>query len=253
MATSTERARGWPSQRLWRGLPSARWVEGQEEAIGQEEATDQLLREQLAYYRARAPEYLKEALDPLSSDQATTLRAELAARFDEYFSGDVLELACGPGTWTRMLAERARTVTAVDGAPEMLALAAERATGEHVSFVEANLFEWRPARRYDGVFFGFFLSHVPDERFDAFWRAVAEALSPEGHVLFIDDALRAEEELAYGPGSPVVRRTLSDGSRHRVVKMPHTAGALQRRLAGLGWKFEMHDAAPFFWGVGRRG
>jgi SAM-dependent methyltransferase len=219
---------------------------------GQEEAVDELLREQQAYYRARAPEYFKDALIPLSSHQATALQAELVACFGEYFSGDVLELACGPGTWTRMLAERARTLTAVDGAPEMLALAAERAGGEHVRFVEANLFEWRPERTYDDVFFGFFLSHVPDERFEGFWRTVAEALNPGGHVVFIDDALRPEEELAYGSGSPIVRRALSDGSRHRVVKMPHTPDTLQPRLAALGWEFELHDSAPFFWGVGHR-
>ncbi len=152
-----------------------------------------------------------------------------------------------------MLAERARTLTALDGAPEMLVLAAERAAGEHVRFVTANLFEWRPERCYDGVFFGFFLSHVPDERFEGFWSTVADALNPGGHVVFIDDALRSEEELVYGPGSPIVRRTLSDGSRHRVVKMPHTAEALQRRLAAQGWEFEMHDVTPFFWGIGRRG
>ena len=129
---------------------------------------------------------------------------------------------------------------------------AERAAGERVSFVEANLFQWRPERRYDGVFFGFFLSHVPDERFEGFWAAVAEALNPGGHAIFVDDALRSEEELAYGPESAVVQRVLSDGSRHRVVKMPHTPEALRRRLAALGWEFDMHDAAPFFWGVGRR-
>jgi hypothetical protein len=28
---------------------------------------------------------------------------------------------------------------------------------------------WRPDRRYDVVFFGFWLSHVPLERFAAFW------------------------------------------------------------------------------------
>jgi hypothetical protein len=29
-----------------------------------------------------------------------------------------------------------------------------------------------PDRRYDVVFFGFWLSHVPLERFDAFWSMV---------------------------------------------------------------------------------
>jgi demethylmenaquinone methyltransferase/2-methoxy-6-polyprenyl-1,4-benzoquinol methylase len=82
---------------------------------------------------------------------------------------------------------------------------------------------------------------------------VADALNPGGHVVFVDDALRLDEELVYGADSEVVERELSDGRRYRVVKMPHTPEALQERLSALGWRFEMHDAAPFFWGVGRRG
>jgi demethylmenaquinone methyltransferase/2-methoxy-6-polyprenyl-1,4-benzoquinol methylase len=152
-----------------------------------------------------------------------------------------------------MLADRARTLTAVDGSTEMLALAARSAGREHVRFEHADLFGWQPARRYDAVFFGFWLSHVPEERFQGFWAKVADALNPGGHVVFVDDALRLDEELVYGADSDVVERVLSDGSRHRVVKMPHTPEGLQERLAALGWRFEMHDAAPFFWGVGRRG
>ncbi len=220
---------------------------------GQEETLDELLRGQQAYYRARAPAYFEEAMLPRSGEQAEALKADLAACFDQYFTGDMLELACGPGTWTGMLADRARTLTAVDGAPEMLALAAERASCGRVHFVEANLFEWRPARRYDGVFFGFWLSHVPDERFEGFWSLVADALNPSGRVVFIDDAIRSPEELVYGADAKVVRRILPDGSHHRVVKMPHTPQELGARLATLGWQFEMHDAAPLFWGVGVRG
>src|SRR5947208_2365425 len=83
--------------------------------------------------------------------QAATLRRELGAAVDGYICGDVLELACGPGTWTTMLADRAQTLTAVDGSPEMLAEAAGRPHGEHVRFVHADLFEWHPERRYDSV------------------------------------------------------------------------------------------------------
>jgi demethylmenaquinone methyltransferase/2-methoxy-6-polyprenyl-1,4-benzoquinol methylase len=213
---------------------------------------EQLLHEQQDYYRARAPDYFKEALMPLSGDEAAALRNGLGAALDEHFRGDVLELACGPGTWTSMLAERARTLTAVDGSPEMLALAAEGTPADHVRFVKADLFQWRPDRQFDAIFFGFWLSHVPDERFDAFWATVCGALAPGGHVVFVDDALRSEEELIYGADSHVVQRVLSDGSRHRVIKMPHTPHALKRRLAALDWQFEMHEAAPFFWGVGIR-
>lgn len=80
---------------------------------------DELLAEQQRYYRARAPFYAEEALSPLGGESAAALRPDLGNAFDAHFGGDVLELACGPGTWTAMLAQRAATVTALDGAPEM--------------------------------------------------------------------------------------------------------------------------------------
>jgi ubiquinone/menaquinone biosynthesis C-methylase UbiE len=42
-------------------------------------------------------------------------------------SSMMLELACGPGVWTGTLLRYAADVTAVDGSPEMRALAAARA------------------------------------------------------------------------------------------------------------------------------
>lgn len=213
---------------------------------------DALLAEQQRYYRARAPTYTKEALVPLSGVEATELQRDVGAALDEHFCGDVLELACGPGTWTGMLAQRARTVTALDGAPEMLQVAAASAPGANVRFEQSDLFSWRPARRYDAVFFGFFLSHVPDEHFASFWAAVGEALAPGGHVLFVDDAYRAPDELIYGPESPVIMRHREGADGYRIVKMPHTSAGLAARLAELGWSFAMRDHGPFFWGVGQR-
>jgi ubiquinone/menaquinone biosynthesis C-methylase UbiE len=88
----------------------------------------------------------------------------------------VLELACGPGTWTTRLLRHAEDVTAVDASPEMLAIASTRVDAGQVRFVSADLFRWRPDCRYDVVFFGFWLSHVPPERFASFWSLVADCL-----------------------------------------------------------------------------
>jgi SAM-dependent methyltransferase len=213
---------------------------------------EELLAEQQRYYRALAPAYAEEALVPLSGDQAAELERDLAVAFDAHFHGDVLELACGPGTWTAMLAQRAARVTAIDGAPEMLEVAARSTPGGNVRFERADLFSWRPARRYDAVFFGFFLSHVPDGRFEDFWAAVADALVPGGHVVFVDDAYRAPEELVYGTDSSVIMRHREGADGYRIVKMPHTSAGLAARLAELGWSFDMHDHGPFFWGLGTR-
>lgn len=210
-----------------------------------------LLAEQVAYYRARAPEYTETVLvDVITADPQRANRVLLEEIENFAPSGDVLELACGPGTFTALLRRYAATLTAVDASPEMLALA--RAQAPDARFVQADLFSWRPDRRYDVVFFGFWLSHVPLERFDAFWAMVRDALKPSGRVFFVDDAFRTPEELVEGAASSTIRRTLLDGTSFRAIKVPHTPGLLQRRLEELGWSISVRSITdPFFIGVGR--
>ena len=206
---------------------------------------DGLLAEQVAYYRARAPEYDAGALTLPGGN-------EVVAALDAFRpTGDVLELACGTGAWTAQLLRHADAVTAVDVSPEMLELAGHRVGNDpRVRFVVADLFTWRPERRYDVVFFGFWISHVPMESFVAFWEFVDECLAPGGRVFFADDAYRTEDELIKGPESATIERRLEDGTRFRVVKVPHTVADLQRRLRELGWRVEVHETAgPFYWGA----
>ena len=204
-----------------------------------------MLAEQVAYYRARAAEYEADAL-PLPGGR------ELAAALESFGpAGDVLELACGPGGWTERLLRTATSVTAVDASPEMLAIASDR-VGERVRFIEADLFAWTPERRYDVVFFAFWLSHVPLERFESFWSLVAECLEPGGRVFFVDDAYRTHDELIKGASSSTIRRRLTDGTAFRAVKVPHRPAELEERLARLGWRIRVtKTSGPFFWGAGR--
>ena len=171
---------------------------------------------------------------------------------NDSFSGDVLELACGSGVWTEGLVRSARSVTALDGAPEMLDRARHR-LGSHsnVQFVEADLFTWRPARRFDAVVFGFWISHVPEDRFEPFWEMVDEALSPEGQVFFFDDNHRTEAELIEGKDSPMVQRRPNDGTSFRVVKIPYQANELEARLRSMDWDITVSaTSGPFYWGTG---
>jgi SAM-dependent methyltransferase len=156
------------------------------------EELDRVLDEQLAYYRALAEDYVNQGLDLPGSDGVT----EALDVFRP--AGSVLELACGPGVWTGQLLRYAADVTAVDASPEMLAIAAARVGRERVRFIQADLFTWQPDRRYDVVFIGFWLSHVPAERFESFWSLVADCLKPDGRVFFADDAYRTPDELVEG-------------------------------------------------------
>lgn len=209
---------------------------------------DNLLSEQSAYYRALAPNYLNQGLDFPGGD-------EIVEALDAFRpTGSVLELACGPGVWTSQLLRHATDVTAVDSSAEMLAIAAARVATGQVRFVQADLFAWRPDRRYDAVFMGFWISHVPAQRFASFWAFVADCLKPEGRVFFCDDAYRTEDELIEGPDSSTILRHVSDGTAYRLVKVPHRPADLESQLRRLGWHITVHPTAgPFYWGTGNRG
>jgi len=208
---------------------------------------EHLLTEQQAYYRALAPDYLDQVLDLPGGDELAQAMQAFQPR------GSVLELACGPGVWTSQLLRHATEVTAVDGSAEMLAIAAARAGRDRVRFIQADLFTWKPDRRYDAVFMGFWLSHVPDERFESFWSVVADCLKPDGRVFFADDAYRTPDELVEGPSSSTIRRQIPAGTAYRIVKVPHQPADLERRLRRLGWAITVTaTAGPFYWGSGSR-
>jgi SAM-dependent methyltransferase len=199
---------------------------------------DALLAEQIAYYRARAFEY-----DRVYAERAGP--RELMSEFDGLpIAGDVLELACGTGQWTGAPAARARSVTAVDSAPEVLGIARERAGSPNVEFVRADVFARRPELRRDTVFFAFWLSHVPASRFGEFWETVAAALAPHGRAVFVDEG--AEHALE-GVTSEV--RSLDDGREYRIVKIYPEPSALTGELAALGWSADVGQLGDFIVGV----
>jgi demethylmenaquinone methyltransferase/2-methoxy-6-polyprenyl-1,4-benzoquinol methylase len=212
---------------------------------------DAILAEQIAFYRVAASDYNYERVDP--GFDLAGLDGLLTAIDAFRPTGDVLELACGTGVWTQHLARSATAVTAVDAAPEMLALARARDGNESVRFIEADLFTWRSDRRYDAVFFAFWVSHVPDEQFDSFWSLVDDCLRPGGQVFFCDDNYRAEDELIEGRSSPIVQRQTGDGTLFRIIKVPFKPDELESRLRASGWDITVTPTiGPFYWGAGGR-
>ena len=222
-------------------------------APGSEDALAALLAEQLAYCRVRAPEYTETAIPELPTGKLAQARDAAIGALEAFRPvGEILELACGPGTWTVELLRFSQAITALDAAPEMLSLARSKLDDERVRFLQADVFDWEPDRRYDAVFFGFWLSHVPVERFAGFWSLVGRCLKPGGRVAFVDDAYRTSDELPYGEDTQIVHRRLLDGTLFRAVKVPHRPAELERRLHKLGWRVSIRTLGePFFWGEGR--
>lgn len=71
-----------------------------------------------------APEYSETAIPQLPTGELANARDAWIAALDEIrTAGEVLELACGRGTWTSELLRHADHVTAIDAAPKMLQIA----------------------------------------------------------------------------------------------------------------------------------
>ena len=216
------------------------------------------LREQLDYYRARAREYDQWWLRQGRYDRGAALNAQWLADAGELYSaleafrpsGRILELACGTGIWTERLLRFASQLTALDGSPEMLAVNAARLRSPKVRYIEADIFEWRSRERFDTVFFGFWLSHVPPERFAAFWEMVRGCLAPGGRVFFVDSR-REETSTALdhrlpGPEATVLRRRLNDGREFQIYKVFYEPAELEERLRALGWEVAVRATRRYF-------
>jgi SAM-dependent methyltransferase len=214
-----------------------------------------LVSSQKTYYDLRAPDFGDESK---TRDRRIPglLSPALAAELVDALSptGDVLELACGPGIFTRELARHTRSVTALDASQHMLARNRDEVADPKVVYVNADIFDWSPDRVYDVVFFGFWLSHVPPAAFEEFWALVRRCLRSDGLVAFVDEDERAtayDEVLTVGD-VPAARRTLDDGRKFDIVKVFWTPADLEERLDSLGWDIRIRRVGEaFMYGVGR--
>lgn len=86
---------------------------------------------------------------------------ELLARIDQHAPATVVDLGCGPGNLTALLAERwpAAEVRGVDGSPEMIAKA--RASHPEIDFEIGDVRDWRPAEPVDVLVSNATLQWVP--------------------------------------------------------------------------------------------
>lgn len=225
----------------------------------------ELLAQQVAYYRARAPHYdewwQRCGVYDRGPEMAAEWDRQLAlvedALADFSVRGRVLELAGGTGWWTGRLARGAERLTVVDTSPEALEINRARTGRADIDYQVADVFSWSPDGTYDIVFFSFWLSHVPRQRCAAFWSMVRSCLSPGGRVFLIDN--HHDPVLPTGVKDPYVLeyqtdrhvRRLHDGRAYNVVKVMYEPDELETQLRDLGWTAQINATRWFLFGSAR--
>ena len=207
------------------------------------------------YYAKRAAEYERIYAKPERQADLTALRKRIGAMFK---GRKVLELACGTGYWTEVIAAQAEHVTALDVNEEVLEIArTKRVPAGRVEFTKGSAYDIPGfGRRHDALFAGFWWSHVPLAKMDSFLEKASHAVAPGALIAFLDNRYvegsstplsRADEE-----GNTYQRRRLDDGSAHEVLKNFPAESELIRRasLAGSGVHVELLE---HYWLLSFRG
>src|SRR6185369_11802148 len=138
----------------------------------------------LEYYRRRAAEYEGVYAKPERQADLARLREILPQRLA---GRRILEVACGTGYWTALVARTAGAVVATDAAREPLDLARAKAQVEAVRFETADAYSL-PAQLgvFDGALAAFWWSHVPGRRIPEFLESLHARLEPGARVLLLD-------------------------------------------------------------------
>ena len=199
----------------------------------------------VGYYGARALEYDDWYLrrgryshGPVH-DAAWNAELDAAGRWLDGlpFAGEIVELAAGTGWWSPLLASKGE-LSIYDAASAPLDRARDRLLAHglraHIHVRDA----WaEPDRDVDGLFAGFWLSHVPRDRLAEFLRIARRWLKPNGTFAFIDSLRDPQSGATDHPpadGEIAVRR-LGDGREFRILKVFYSPNELRAALLEAGF------------------
>jgi SAM-dependent methyltransferase len=142
---------------------------------------------------------------------------EMVERVAELLDGHtVLELACGTGWWTAVLAEVAEHVVATDINPALLALGqARNLPSDKVTWRQADAFDLPlELGSFTAIFIGFWWSHVKRDQQDKFLAQLRAKVGKDTLLVLLDDV--------YVEGSsPTVARTDLEGNTYKIETAPN--------------------------------
>jgi ubiquinone/menaquinone biosynthesis C-methylase UbiE len=207
----------------------------------------------VSYYRDRAREYENIYSKP---ERQNDLQRFASILREEFSGKKVLEIACGTGYWTEIIAKSAESVFATDINEAVIEIARQKDyTGSKVTFGVADLFNFNPGDTFECVFGGFIWSHIYKQNLDRFLKTVNNLVIPGGRVVFTDNNF---VECSNHPitetdnlGNTFQTRKLENGSIHRVLKNFPTESFLKELLTDIATDIQ-YTNLTYYWIVSYR-
>ena len=162
------------------------------------------------YYAKRANEYERIYQKPERQKDLAGLRK----LFQQAFAGQsVLEVACGTGYWTQVVAETAKSITATDINDEVLQIARAKKYAGNVSFQKVDAFDLSfPKNGFTAGLAAAWWSHLRKAQIRGFLLQFHRLFSPGSIIVFMDNR--------FVPGSNTpIARTDAEGNTYQLRKL----------------------------------
>ena len=201
----------------------------------------------LEYYSDRANEY--DDIYEISELQ-THLKQVEDHLIQVMSNHNVLEVACGTGYWTNIMADTAESVVASDAGRDVLQVAKSKSDStDNIGLLQCDAYD--PPTTSDAFSAGFagdWWSHIPKERLDEFLQMFHSKLNSDAQICFIDNMSIVQHEELYTDeaGNRYEKRELNDGSQHTVLKNFPTENQLREIVGEYGSEIEFYDF-KYFW------
>jgi demethylmenaquinone methyltransferase/2-methoxy-6-polyprenyl-1,4-benzoquinol methylase len=153
--------------------------------------------------------------------------------------GEVLEVACGTGHWTKVASESARSIVASDISWDLVRAARKQIDASMVDFFVCDALQLPiTSNTFTCGMAHFLLSHVRRAEVRPFVDMFRRCLKSGGCLLFTDtkwvDGYRKPVFRRDAEGNTYDLRTLKDGSRFEILKNYFTWAEWQEHLASFG-------------------
>ena len=209
----------------------------------------------IAYYDSIAAHYDNAAaeVDEEQLEDLDEAREQIATLLTGH---RILELGCGSGAWTEVLAETADSIVATDASAAMLELA--QMHGEDLDNVEYRLMDalalpddlGTGEDKFTAVFLGGLWAHLTRKQQDDLLQSLKKRLGKDVLLVLFDDNY-VEGESAVTVRTDLLGNTHefqrdADGKQHELVKNYPTDSALRKRVGVAGREIRV-ARWEFYW------
>lgn len=163
-----------------------------------------------SYYSLRSEDYDTLYERP---DRLVDLAGMLSVVREKLQGRRILEIACGTGYWTELLADCVESIQCIDTSPEMLEIARKRTESKrNVTFSINDAYRLDEVKgTYNAAFLGYWISHVPRNRMRDFLVTVEEKLEESSVIVMLDNR--------YVDGTTPISHEDKDGNTYQLRKL----------------------------------